>query len=126
VGIAGDATGRVIALTSRGAILLSTDDGGSWRVVHYPKLRTDSSIIIFSNDGVILAARDRGRFMRSPDGGETWHTVASGLPDRKYVLDAHCTDGWGLIVVAGFGGMVTRSTDWGATWQRGRLEPENR
>lgn len=43
------------------------------------------------------------------------------LPDRQYVLDVHCTDGRGLIVVAGSGGMVTRSTDWGAAWQRGRL-----
>lgn len=122
VSIAGDPAGRVIALTSRGAILLSLDDGGSWRMVHFARLDTDSSVIVFSNEGAIFVARDRGLFMRSLDGGETWHPVESGLPHRQYVLDEHCTDGRGLIVVGGSSGMVTRSVDWGATWQRGRLE----
>jgi photosystem II stability/assembly factor-like uncharacterized protein len=122
VGIAGDATGRVVALTSGGVILLSTDDGASWRTAHATDATTQSSVIVFSNDGAILVAQDRGRFVRSSDGGETWRVVDSGLPDRKYVLNAYCTDGRGLIVVGGSGGMVTRSTDWGATWRSGRLE----
>ena len=47
--------------------------------------------------------------------------VDSGLPDRQFDLNRHCIDGMGLIVVAGSGGMLTRSTDWGATWQPGRI-----
>jgi photosystem II stability/assembly factor-like uncharacterized protein len=125
VGIAGDTTGRVIAMTSRGAVLHSTDDGRSWRMVHSAKLRTESSNIFFSSDGAIVGTRDRGNFIRSSDGGETWQAIESGLPARQYVLDASCTDSDGLIVVAGSGGMVTRSIDWGATWQRGRLRPES-
>jgi photosystem II stability/assembly factor-like uncharacterized protein len=125
VSIAGDARGRVVALTSRGAILRSTDDGGSWRLAHSAGSSTDSSAMVLSNDGAILATRDGGRFMRSSDGGETWHAVDSDLPDRQFVLDAYCTDGRGLIVVGGSDGMVTRSTDWGATWQRGRLQAES-
>jgi photosystem II stability/assembly factor-like uncharacterized protein len=125
VGTAGDAKGRVVAITSRGAVLHSKDDGGLWRVVHSakPGTRVESSNVILSNDGAALATLDRGYFFRSADGGETWQAVDSRLPDRQYVLDAHCTDGEGLIVVGGSGGMVTRSTDWGATWQRGRLLP---
>ncbi len=122
VGIAGNTTGRVVGLTSRGAVLLSRNEGDSWQVVHSTKLRTESSNVIFSNNGAVLATQDRGRFIRSLDGGETWHAVESGLPDREYLLDAHCTDGKGLIVVGGTGGMVTRSTDWGATWRRGWLQ----
>lgn len=125
VGIAGDAKGRVVAITSQGAVLLSTDDGGVWRMVHSTKRRTQSSNVILSNDGTVVATLDRGHFMRSSDGGETWQAVDSQLPDRQYGLDTHCTDGKGLIVVAGTGGMITRSTDWGATWQRGRLRPES-
>lgn len=124
VGMSGDAAGRVIALTSRGAMLRSTDDGASWRVVHESSQRTDSSTIVFSSDGAIIAAHDRGRFLRSSDAGETWRAVESGLPEGRYALDAYCTDGAGLIVVGGSAGMVTRSTDWGATWQRGRLQPQ--
>lgn len=125
VGTAGDAKGRVVAITSRGVVLHSKDDGGLWRVVHSakPGTRVESSNVILSNDGAALATLDRGYFFRSADGGETWQAVDSRLPDRQYVLDAHCTDGEGLIVVGGSGGMVTRSTDWGATWQRGRLLP---
>jgi photosystem II stability/assembly factor-like uncharacterized protein len=125
LGIAGDARGRVIAMTSRGAVLRSTDDGASWRVVHSSPLRSESSAIVFSDGDAILITGDRGRFMRSLDGGETWHAVDSALPDRQYVLDAHCTDGRGLVVVGGSGGMVTRSTDWGANWHRGTLITQN-
>ncbi len=62
-----------------------------------------------------------GRFARSTDWGETWHTVNSQLPDRNYSLRVSCTNGRGLIVVGGDWGMLTRSTDWGATWQRARM-----
>ena len=126
VGIAGDAKGRVVATTSRGAVLHSRDDGRLWRVVHSakPGTRVESSNVIISNDGTTLATLDRGYFLRSSDRGETWHAVDSRLPDRQYVLDPRCTDGEGLIVVGGSHGMVTRSTDWGATWQRGRLRSD--
>ena len=125
VGITGDANGRVVAITSRGAFLHSKDNGGSWRVVHSarPGTRVEAANVILSIDGTALATLDRGYFFRSPDGGETWQAVDSRLPDRAYVLDAHCTDGEGLIMVGGSGGMITRSTDWGATWQRGEMRP---
>ena len=124
VGIAAHATGRVVAITSRGAVLHSEDDGDRWRVVHSAELRTDYSTVLFSNERTVLATRDGGHFIRSSDGGETWQAVDSRLPDGQYDLRTHCADGSGLIVLAGSGGMVTRSTDWGATWQRGRLRPE--
>lgn len=124
VGISGDARGRMIAVTEWAHVLLSDDGGATWRQGLNPivaKTELGASNVISSPEGVVLATLDRATFIRSTDRGDTWRAVDSQLPDRQFVLDAHCTDDKGLIVIAGSGGMVTRSTDWGVTWQRGRV-----
>jgi photosystem II stability/assembly factor-like uncharacterized protein len=125
VGIAGDATGRIVAVSEWGIVLLSDDGGAGWRKSARPvpaATEIGASNVVFAPDGAVLATLDRARFARSRDGGETWHAVESGLPDRQFVLDSHCVDGAGLIVAGGSGGMITRSTDWGVTWQRGQMQ----
>lgn len=121
--IAGDRQGHIVAITELGKVLRSDDGGATWRQGVNPVVaRTElgASNVVFSDDGVVLATLDRTTFMRSTDAGVTWRAVDSRLPDRQVVLDAFCTDGKGLIVIAGSGGMLTRSTDGGATWQRGQ------
>lgn len=123
-GISGDASGRMIAVTEWAHVLLSDDGGATWRQGFNPivaKTELGASNVISSPEGVVLATLDRATFIRSTDRGETWQAVDSQLPDRQFVLDTHCIDDNGLIVIAGSGGMVTRSTDWGATWQRGQV-----
>jgi len=124
VGIAGNTAGRIVAITEWGNILLSDDDGGTWRQGVNPivtETQVSTSNVVMSAQGVVLATLDRAAFIQSTDGGETWRAVDSRLPNRQFVLDSYCTDGNGWIVIAGSGGMVTRSNDWGATWQRGQL-----
>jgi hypothetical protein len=41
-------------------------------------------------------------------------------------LRAHCTDGKGLVVLAGAYGLATRSLDGGLTWQAGRMAERSR
>lgn len=78
--------------------------------------------MVAAGDGVIVATLDRATFIRSTDWGETWRPVDSGLPDGQYALSESCTDGRGLIVVAGSSGAMTRSIDHGATWSAARME----
>jgi photosystem II stability/assembly factor-like uncharacterized protein len=124
VGIGIDGEGRIVAVTEWGHVLLGDKKGTTWALAEAVipvKPSTAVSQVIFGPDGVALAAQYRGGIFRSTDGGRTWRRVDSGLPDRQFDLNRHCIDGMGLVVVAGGGGMLTRSTDWGATWQPGRI-----
>ena len=129
--ITGDGKSRVVALMASGAAMVSDDAGKTWgrreTGVQMPPRASGSfrppptARLVSAGNGVLLAHFGGGRFARSADWGETWHTVDSQLPDKSYGLRVSCTDGRGLIVVGGDWGMLTRSTDWGATWQRARM-----
>jgi photosystem II stability/assembly factor-like uncharacterized protein len=124
VGLGIDREGRIVAVTEWGRVLLGDEKGTTWVLSEGAipvELSTAVSQVIFGPDGVALAVQYRGGIFRSTDGGQTWGRVDSGLPDRQFDLNRHCIDGMGLVVVAGGGGMLARSTDWGATWQPGRI-----
>ena len=125
VALTGNARGRLVALTSSGVVLVSDDAGRRWRGAAnrtIPRASIEAASMVVAGDGVIVATLDRATFIRSTDWGDTWHPVDSGLPDGEYALSESCTDGRGLIVVAGSAGAMTRSIDQGATWSAGRME----
>lgn len=124
VGIAGDATGRIVAVTAWGSVLLSDNGGRDWRQGAIPDVtqtELGASNVIIAPEGRVVATLDRATIIRSEDRGQTWQVVDSQLPDRQFVLGTSCQDGKGLIVVGGSGGMLSRSLDWGLSWQRGQL-----
>lgn len=123
----GDSKGRLVALMASGAAMVSSDWGKTWerrqtgiQVSPQEGMTGTDSMLISAGNGVIVGVR-YSRFTRSTDWGETWNTVDSQLPAKRYRLRIACTDGHGLIVVGGDWGMLTRSVDWGATWQRAHL-----
>lgn len=125
--ITGDERGRIVAVTESGIILLSDDGGATWRNVGKPTMKSRSgnfakkpSPIIFAGKEIVIATIGN-KIIRSSDRGDTWTTVDSRLPDRDYGFSALCEDGNGLIIAAG-DGMLTRSLDWGLTWQPGKME----
>ncbi|MFO1300201.1 MAG: YCF48-related protein [Burkholderiaceae bacterium] len=125
VALTGNARGRLVALTSSGIVLVSDDAGRRWRGAAnrtIPRSPVEAASMVVAGDGVIVATLDRATFIRSTDWGETWAPVDSGLPDGQYALSESCTDGRGLIVVAGSAGALTRSIDRGATWSAARME----
>jgi photosystem II stability/assembly factor-like uncharacterized protein len=74
--------GRLIAVGDRGHVLVSDDEGGSWRqckvpteqmltAVHFPSSRRGWAV---GHDGLILA---------SIDGGDTWVIQRDGLVDQR-------------------------------------------
>lgn len=75
-------------------------------------------------NGGVLAYIGDGQLLRSEDRGESWKLIDTGLPRRTTLfMGSACTDGKGLVVLAGNKGMQVRSTDSGLTWQRGRMAP---
>ena len=124
VGIGAARNGRIVAVTEWGKVLVGDEGAATWTLAEGAipvKQSTSVSQAIFGPGGVVLAVQYRGGIFRSIDGGQTWGRVDSGLPDRQFDLNRHCVDGKGLVIVAGSGGMLTRSDDWGATWRPGRI-----
>ena len=136
-GIAGNNKGHVVAIAivhskrqSFGFVLISEDGGKSWRQAtnHFGNLPFWLSFLgvnVIDLDNAHVIALIGAEIFRSSDGGETFQSVNSDLPDREFALWSYCTDGHGLIVVAGSQGMLTRSTDSGATWHRGKTLTTN-
>ena len=125
IGITGDGRRRIVALTDFGNVLLSDDAGVTWRNAGRPavsskRLHCAASPMIFAGQKTIIAAAG-SKIIRSSDGGDTWVTTDSRLPDADHCFSTLCTDGNGLIVAAG-GGMIMRSVDFGITWDRGKVE----
>jgi hypothetical protein len=85
-----------------------------------------ASTLLRLGDGILIAHAGGSRVARSPDSGRTWRLIDAGLPDRDFGLRAHCTDGKGLVVLAGAYGLATRSLDGGLTWQAGRMAERSR
>lgn len=130
IGIAGNGQGRLVAVTEFLSLLLSDDDGATWRNGRLPAFHFTRSFersftwttapVAFLGERVVIAAIGN-RILRSSDGGETWTVVGPGPAVREYRWTELCADGKGLVV-AGGEGMIARSLDWGLTWQRGKME----
>lgn len=128
----GNGKGRFIALMTLGPAMVSNDWGKTWErrdtgvQVALPAKKSIAEPLPFASlisteNGLLVGIFTGVRFTRSTDWGETWHPVDSQLPEKQYSLRASCSDGRGLMVVGGDWGMLTRSIDGGATWQRGRM-----
>lgn len=124
VGISEDSRGRTVAFTDFGIVLLSDDGGVNWRNVgqHADPYKARNYWfgsfplkIMHSDDGVTVAIVGN-KIIRSIDRGEHWKSVDSKLSDKDFRFSALCSNGQGLIIAAG-DGMMTRSLDWGTTWQ---------
>ena len=107
---------------------VSDDDGRTWtlrptgikRRKQYEAMGHASTLVSAGN-GVLIAHAGGSRVARSSDHGETWQLHDAALPDRDFGFNAHCTDGKGLVVLGGDYGLLTRTVDFGVTWQAGRI-----
>lgn len=107
---------RLVAVGTRGLILLSDDEGETWKQIASP---TDVTLT-----GVVFVGSKRGfavgheeSLLRTDDNGATWrlvHTDASGVPLlRVRFLDAQ-QGGYAV----GAGGVLYRTLDGGGSWTR--------
>jgi photosystem II stability/assembly factor-like uncharacterized protein len=107
---------RVVAVGERGHVLLSDDQGKSWRQARTVPTRTTLTAIHATTDRQLWAAGHGGVILASSDAGETW-TLASGKADGPDVLLAIRVqaDGQGLAV-GGFG-IALATADGGKSWK---------
>lgn len=114
---------RLVAVGERGHVLLSDDEGATWRQAAVP-VRSTLTAVAGAGDAVVAAGHD-GVILHSGDRGETWQRVreerfsvdnqmspSNGSP----VLDLLFLDDRRVLAVGAYALMLT-SDDAGVNWQ---------
>ncbi len=103
-----------IALSVPGEIWLTRDGGDSWVLRHTADVDSLFDAVHLPGKRLVVAGH-QGRVFRSSDDGETWFQHYSFPKDSYYCLAVN-TDTT-RIAMAGLGGSLWYSTDFGFTWQ---------
>ena len=115
---------RIVAVGDRGAIVLSDDDGKTWRAATAPAaplltavaFAGDTLGLAVGHDAVILASRDRGA---------TWTQAFSAPAEQRPLLDVLLRDADHAIAVGAYGAYY-ESADGGRTWSARKVIPDDK
>jgi len=121
---AATAGGRIVAVGERGRILLSDDDGHSWRFGASPTETTLVSVF-FVDDTHGWAVGHDAVILRSEDGGASWQQVYVAPDENAPLLDVWFRDaehGWAV----GAYGMALQTVDGGRSWERIQVDAGDR
>ncbi len=106
---------RLVAVGERGHVLVSTDQGGSWRQVPVPTQALLNAVAL-GDDGRSWAVGHDSVILRSADGGESWELVFSDPEASEPLFDVFFLDGQRGFAVGAYG-VFLESSDGGATWE---------
>lgn len=108
----------VIALIDSRGLMLSIDDGNTWRRPKTAPLRITISGLVIAKGQEIVIASDEGIF-RSGDMGKTWQRGQRGLPAKTIHSIAYDNVDARILAIAGTDRTVFESNNEGLTWHRG-------
>lgn len=112
VAVGGD---RLVAVGERGHILISTDQGESWRQVEVPTQALLNAVAL-AGDGRAWAVGHDSVILRSEDGGESWELVYSDPEASEPLFDVFFLDGQRGFAVGAYG-VFLESADGGTSWE---------
>ncbi len=105
---------RLVAVGERGHILISSDDGASWRQVEVPT-RVMLTAVAFVDNEVGVAVGHDSVIIRTTDGGDTWTQVYSAPEDEAPFFGVWFADADNGIAFGAYGSHF-RTADGGLTW----------
>ena len=105
---------RIVAVGDRGYILLSDDQGKSWRRAKAPD-EPELTAIDFLDDRLGLAVGHDSAIVLSTDGGETWKQQFAAPAEGRPLLDVLFVKKEFAVAVGAYGAYYD-STDEGRTW----------
>lgn len=111
--------GRLVAVGERGHILVSTDQGASWRQVPVPT-RALLTAVALGEGGRAWAVGHDTVILLSEDSGETWQLVHSDPDANQPLFDVFFLDGQRGFAVGAYGAFFATS-DGGRTWEPQRI-----
>ena len=118
------AGGRIVAVGDRGYILLSDDQGKSWRRAKSPD-EPQLTAIDFLDDRLGLAVGHDSAILLSADGGETWKQQFSAPAEGRPLMDVLFVKKEFAVAVGAYGAYYD-STDAGKTWTARKVIPDDK
>ena len=106
--------GLVVAVGERGHVLISTDQGQSWRQAEV-ETRALLTAVFMHDARLGWAVGHDEVVVRTRDGGLTWQRVHNAPEREKPLLDVWFTDARTGVAVGAYGGLLATS-DGGDTW----------
>ncbi len=113
---------RLVAVGERGHVLLSDDEGRSWRQARSVPSRTMLTAVTFVDARRGWAAGHDEIILHSGDGGETWTRQHYAPEAQQPLLDVWFADARRGIAVGAYKACYV-TADGGATWVRTPFEP---
>jgi photosystem II stability/assembly factor-like uncharacterized protein len=111
---------RVVVVGDHGTVLLSDDDGKSWRQARDVPTRVMLTSVSFAGDKLGWAAGHWGVILHTEDGGETWKLQRSDTSVDQPLFSVYFSDASNGIA-AGLWSLALRTTDGGATWTQVKM-----
>lgn len=112
---------RIVAVGERGHVLISKDDGVTWRQIQVPT-RAMLTAVDFLDDKTGFAVGHDAAILRTSDAGESWQRVYSAPEAERPLFDILIVDRDRVIAVGAYG-YYLESNDAGTTWQSRELRP---
>lgn len=109
---------RTVAAGERGRILISDDEGMTWKVAKTPTYQTLTSLY-FSSPTTGFATGHQGVLLRTQDAGLTWEQTALETKDKPALFAVRVVGEKGIAV--GAYGTFVESSDGGKTWTSRRI-----
>ena len=106
---------RVVVVGDHGVVLLSDDNGKSWRQARDVPTRVLLTSVSFAGDKLGWATGHWGLILHTEDGGETWKIQRSDTTVDQPLFSVYFSDASNGVAV-GLWSLALRTTDGGATW----------
>jgi len=113
---------RIVGVGDHGAILLSDDNGVSFRQAKSVPVQSALTAVSFANQRTGWAVGHWGAILRTDDGGETWHRQRIDLANDQPLFSVYfknASEGWAV----GLWSLMLHTTNGGATWDEVILPP---
>jgi len=113
---------RIVAAGDHGIVLLSDDDGKSFRQAKSVPVRSTLTSVCFVDDKTGWAAGQWGVILATSDGGETWQLQRSDTTVDRPLFSVYFKDkshGWAV----GLWSLLLATRDGGKTWENVKLPP---
>ncbi|PWB61063.1 MAG: glycosyl hydrolase [Deltaproteobacteria bacterium] len=111
---------RMVAVGDRGIVLLSDDDGGTFRQAKSVPVRSTLTAVCFADERTGWAVGHWGIVLRTDDAGENWKVQRSDTSVDQPLFSVYFRDkdqGWAV----GLWSLMVTTRDGGKTWNRVRL-----
>lgn len=113
---------RIVAVGDHGIVLLSDDNGKTFRQAKTVPVRVTLTSVFFANETTGWAVGHWGVILATSDGGDTWQVQRSDTTVDQPLFSVHFKDASNGLAV-GLWSLMLTTNDGGKTWNRTKLPP---